>query len=261
MIVSEWKELGWKHPLWQLIRQYLSIRGNRQKERFLFEMNNVFAGKKDLNKLLLDYLTARSTQLNTALQGLRTEEQSIGFCKSIGAHFCLTRTQNKEHHQSSKSLVAAVNHIAGRVSKNFGFSLDDNPQKRCVWDLEDKLHVSTRNIYGAIPKLSNPVIIWEIKEYWGKTQGGSKMSDAVNEVQLVGLELRNYEQGISKSIKHLVFLDGKQQWNSRKSDLARFIDLFNQGLIDYLFIGKDVESEWQLYLERTLYECQTGSLT
>ncbi len=88
-------------------------------------------------------------------------------------------------------------------------------------------------------------MIWEIKEYWGKTSGGSKMSDAVYECALVGRELREFEErsGASRT-PHVAFVDGKNQWASRKSDLKRFIDLFHQGIVDHLLIGCDVETEW-----------------
>ena len=45
-------------------------------------------------------------------------------------------------------------------------------------------------------------------------------------------------------MQHVVFLDGKEQWLVRKSDLTRFIDLFYQQIIDHLFIGKKVENQW-----------------
>ena len=51
---------------------------------------------------------------------------------------------------------------------------------------------------------------------------------------------------------HVVFLDGKEQWSSRKSDLTRFIDLFHQGLIDQLFVGREVETDWPTFLEACL---------
>jgi hypothetical protein len=35
------------------------------------------------------------------------------------------------------------------------------------------------------------------------------------------------------------------QWSYRKSDLKRFLDLLNQGFIDHLIIGKEVESAWE----------------
>jgi hypothetical protein len=49
-----------------------------------------------------------------------------------------------------------------------------------------------------------------------------------------------------------VFLDGKDQWASRASDLKRFIDLFHQGIIDNLFVGREVETEWEELL-RSLF--------
>ena len=62
------------------------------------------------------------------------------------------------------------------------------------------------------------------------------MSDAMYECALGGLRLRQFEERAgAPGVLHVVFLDGKDQWSSRKSDLKRFIDLFHQGLIDYLF--------------------------
>ena len=70
------------------------------------------------------------------------------------------------------------------------------------------------------------------------------MSDAVYECHLVGRELRGFEEKYGKPIQHFVFIDGRDQWKKRKSDLARFLDLECQGLINRLFVGKDVEIEW-----------------
>jgi hypothetical protein len=43
---------------------------------------------------------------------------------------------------------------------------------------------------------------------------------------------------------HVEFLGGKEPWSSRLTDLKRFIELFHQGLIDLLFIGGEVETQW-----------------
>jgi hypothetical protein len=56
-----------------------------------------------------------------------------------------------------------------------------------------------------------------------------------------------------------VFIDGKVQWSFRKSDLYRFIDLLNQGIIDLLFIGKEVESEWESTLTGLLKDAKSKS--
>lgn len=78
------------------------------------------------------------------------------------------------------------------------------------------------------------------------------MSDAVYECHLVGLELRDYEGRGGSRVTHVVFLDGADQWTSRKSDMRRFIDLLNQGLIDHLIVGREVEGEWEPLLHSLL---------
>ena len=78
------------------------------------------------------------------------------------------------------------------------------------------------------------------------------MSDALYECNLVGREMREFEERSGAKIMHVVFLDGKDQWSTRQSDLKRFIDLFHQGIIDHLFIGKEVETEWEPLLSAVL---------
>ncbi len=148
--------------------------------------------------------------------------------------------------------VAAVSDIAKKICASKKIDIEPNPQTRCVWLNTNSLHITARNLDRAIPSLGNPIIIWEIKEYWGKTNGGSKMSDAVYECHLVGRELREFEENADIKVSHAVFIDGKQQWSSRRSDLTRFIDLMNQGLIDHLIVGKEVETEWEKILKKTL---------
>ncbi len=256
-----WRKLGWKNSFWELLRYYCSLRGNEQKD-FLKELS----GKKHANSkwwdllglsddaasLIITYTTQREKLLLAALASLRTEEEAKAYCALEGIDWAVTKTKSKDHHQSSKTLIATVSNIAESVCSNFNVNVEPNPQRRCVWCIDNHLHVTARNLDGAIPSLRDPYIVWEIKEYWGKTSGGSKMSDAVYECHLVGREVREYEEKSKHKISHLVFLDGKEQWHARKSDLARFIDLHNQGLIDHLFIGRSIETEWRSTLTSLL---------
>ena len=252
--VNSWRKLGWKHPLWELLRFYCSLRGAEQK-KFLEELSAPKASSSgwwhllNLNngagKLITNYCSQREQLLLAALAALRTEKEAKAYCKSESIQWKLTQTRSKEHHQSSKTVIAAVEAIATKACNKYGETLVINPSSRCVWFINNHLHVTARNLDGAIPSLRDPYIVWEIKEYWGKTSGGSKMSDAVYECHLVGREIREFEETSKHKISHIVFLDGKDQWNSRKSDLARFIDLHNQGLIDHLFIGRTIETEWE----------------
>jgi hypothetical protein len=202
--------------------------------------------------LLSEYLAERPKQLKRSMACLRTEREALAHCRANAIAVGKTQTQSKDHHQSSKALVACVSRIASAVCASLAVSVEINPQKRCVWCYQHKLHVTARNLDGAVPGLVNPVVVWEVKEYWGKTSGGSKMSDAVYECNLVGRELREFQERSGLAVKHIVFLDGIEQWNKRKSDLNRFLDLTNQGLIDYLFVGTEVESSWELTLRDIL---------
>ena len=203
-----------------------------------------FSVKKEDVDLLVQYLDFRQKELVRVTGLLRNEKQAIKFCKKLGVTVGTTRTHNQSHHQSSKALVAAVTAIAESVCNDSGATFNLNPQTRCVWCMKKGLHVTARNLDGAIPALENPSIIWEIKEYWGVTSGGSKMSDAVYEAHLVGSELREFERSTGIKVLHVIFLDGLKQWSVRKSDLLRFIDLTSQGFVDHLLIGREVETEW-----------------
>lgn len=261
--IERWRQLGWQHPFWELLRFYCSLRGGGQ-QAFLAELASsggegnkwwdLLGFDKDSARLVLDYCAEREKLIEVALKSLRTEDEAKEYCTRHGITWGTTPTRNTDHHQSSKTLVATVGTIARKVCEASNVTLDVDPTRRCVWLIDNHLHVTARNLDGAIPGLRDPYVVWEIKEYWGVTHGGSKMSDAVYECHLVGREIREFEKKANHRISHIVFVDGKQQWHKRKSDLARFIDLHNQGLIDQLFIGRTIEQEWEPILTRILKE-------
>nr|BDD44660.1 hypothetical protein 3 [bacterium] len=264
--------LGWRDELWDVVRYYRSIGNNNKKMQNTWLEGLKGEGalpvlgkdkkskqiichgnvplKQDTVNTFLSYLEWSKGKLETMINDLRTEEDALAFCRDLSIKVSKTATQSKDHHQSSKSLIAAVTAIATEFCADKGVDLEPDPQGRCAWFTQNHLHITARNLDGAIPNLVNPKIIWEIKEYWGKTKGGSKMSDAVYECQLVGRELREFEESSGMSICHVVFLDGKEQWGYRRSDLVRFLDLESQGLIDHLVVGRQVETEWKSILEK-----------
>jgi hypothetical protein len=255
--IERYSELPWNHDLWNLVRYFRSLRlggENRaldwiatlRSEACLPDRKKKFPIEPHLIELLVEYVHDSSALLKVALEALRIEKDALAFCKKQKFPVGSTKTRNQSHHQSSKALIAAVSGIARKVCADAGMEVDLDPQRRAIWFSDNGLHVSARNLDGAIPSLENPSAVWEIKEYWGKTSGGSKMSDAVYECHLVGLELRMFEAKSGIPIDHIVFVDGKEQWNSRKSDLLRFIDLHQQGLIDHLIIGREVETDWPI---------------
>jgi hypothetical protein len=266
---DNWKALGWRHTLWDLVRFYLSLsRRKTEQAEWLTQLEKTKKMKVGTSvelpidpahvKLFFEYLKERETNEAEVFGLLRTEEQAIKACKERGFKIKYTQTKNKDHHQSAKAVVALVNGIIKQVCGTRGIGFNANPQSRCVWCTQHRLHVTARNLDGAIPDLANPFVVWEVKEYWGGTQGGSKMSDAVYECNLVGRELREFEEApkvnksVGISVVHVVFVDGLTQWAVRRSDLKRFVDLTNQGLIDYLLAGAEIETELEKILSKVL---------
>ncbi len=260
-INEKWRDLGWKHPLWDYVRFYSVVRTQKKAIRAAWE-EKMRDGKMEIDdnhelqippghaELFFDYMRARADDFEMATGLLRTEQEANDFCDQIGARVSEVKTRSQEHHQSSAAMVAAVGHIASAHCSARGLDVSVSPTRRCVWLVENQLHVTARRLDGAIPSLDSPSMVWEIKEYWGKTKGGSKMSDAVYECALVGLELRDFEERTGgQRVQHVVFVDGKDQWSYRASDLKRFIDLFHQGMIDHLIVGREVETKWERLLD------------
>jgi hypothetical protein len=263
-INARWRKLGWRHPLWEMLRFYSVVRAQGKniaatwrgtfKKTAVFEVdggNNLLVDRKHV-PLFFRYLDGQKADLQAANAALRDEASAIAFAEGVKASIRVIVTQSADHHQSSAATVAAVSFIAEKVCKARNIGCDTAPQRRCVWLAGNQLHVTARNLDGAAPALLFPKLIWEIKEYWGKTKGGSKMSDAVYECHLVGRELREFEERTGTTVAHIAFVDGRVQWGHRQSDLRRFIDLFHQGIIDHLLIGKEVESDWEPLLESLL---------
>src|SRR5579883_841822 len=173
--------------------------------------------------LFFEYLKEREQNEADVYKMLRNEAQAVKACTDRKLKVKYTKTKNKAHHRSPYAVVALVNSIVEKVCVAKGLKFNPNPQ-----------------------------LVWENKEYWGGTAGGSKMSDAVYECNLVGRELREYEEATKVKVVHIVFVDGLVQWTARRSDLKRFVDLTNQGLIDHLLAGTEIETELEPILNATL---------
>jgi hypothetical protein len=194
---------------------------------------------------LAGYTQFRDSAADDLLAKARTEEEALADFARLSSEV-VTRygTQSADHHQSSKVMVKTVEVLTRAICVERGLQVNVNPQKRAAIISGDHIWVSPRRLDGALTSLLNPVGLWEIKEYWGGTAGGSKMSDAIYECQLVGQELRAFEDVYGQHVLHYAILDGVQQWNHRKSDLRRAIDLLCAGLLDELLVGEEVLSEW-----------------
>lgn len=105
--------------------------------------------------------------------------------------------------------------------------------------------VSSRRLDGAIPSLFDPLIVWEIKEYYYTTTFGSRIADGVYETRLDGYEFDRFAAVTGHRPMHVLFTDSYSVWwDQGKSYLCRLIDMLNEGLVDRIYFGKEVFS-WE----------------
>lgn len=153
--------------------------------------------------------------------------------------------------------TAIINIIAEdtiRHSSIYNGSLGFNDDPRgLVYVFDDKNHIigaSSRRFDGAYPDITNPRIVWEIKEYYYATTFGSRVADGVYETQLDGYELKDISLRSGEPITHVFFLDGyRTWWKDGKSYLCRIIDILNSGLVDEVIVGREVFLRWPKLLE------------
>lgn len=264
---EEFAEPSWDDPFWHVVRM-LADQFTRGKYADNIPPSEIIPALRRVGTPaangLVDYLSGREKMLGRLsrywstrraiatemLSLMRTEEEAKEDFSTLSDKIVESYgVQIDGYHKSPKVLVNTVDAFVDAECLPTSTPVDKDPQSRAAIVSRDHIWVSPRRLDGAIPSLFNPVALWEIKEYWGKTSGGSKMSDAIYEIQLVGTELRLFEDEFGVHVNHYAILDGKHQWSARKSDLRRSVDLLYSGLLDELVVGREVLTEWPRILQ------------
>jgi hypothetical protein len=260
----------WNDPFWHVVRMLADQISSRSKYSEEISTSQIipvlksvkssaadgligYLGEHPENLDMLSRYWAKRREVSEALLSLmRSEEEAKTDYATISDRALESYgVQIEGYHRSSKVLVNTVDAVLYEECSKAKVGVNTSPQSRAAIISNEHIWVSPRRLDGAMPALLNPVALWEIKEYWGVTSGGSKMSDAIYELQLVGVELRTFEDDIGIHVNHYAIMDGKHQWKSRKSDLRRAVDLLYSGLLDELIVGREVLTEWP----RAVREC------
>ena len=255
---DEFSQTTWDDPFWHAVRMLVDLtRGKALRESEILGtlvraeteasigLMSFLGERPQMIARLAHYTHFRVIAANHLLSLARTEDEALDDFRELSSETVARYgTQSADHHQSSRVMVATVEVLTRAICLEQGLDVNVNPQNRAAVASGDHIWVSPRRLDGAMPSLFNPVGLWEIKEYWGGTKGGSKMSDAIYECQLVGQELRTFEDRYGPRIRHYAIIDGASQWGHRMSDLRRAVDLLCAGLLDELLVGKEVLTEW-----------------
>jgi hypothetical protein len=98
-----------------------------------------------------------------------------------------------------------------------------------------------RRVDGAFPSATNPLALWEIKEYYYTTTFGSRVADGVYESLLDGMELEELKENEGIDVEHYLIIDAHGTWwEMGKSYLCRMIDMMHQGYVTEVLFGSEV---------------------
>ncbi|HVT90705.1 MAG TPA: hypothetical protein VHD56_17755 [Tepidisphaeraceae bacterium] len=85
--------------------------------------------------------------------------------------------------------------------------------------------------YAACPKV-NPIAVWEVKEHYHTTTFGSRVSGAIYETLLDGMELDELRENEGVDVKHYLMVNTyKTWWEDGRSYICRIIDMLHVGLL------------------------------
>ncbi|MDP9175107.1 MAG: hypothetical protein M3O30_14765 [Planctomycetota bacterium] len=103
------------------------------------------------------------------------------------------------------------------------------------------LRTLARWVDGAFPDTVNPIAVWEVKEHYHTTSFGSRVSGAIYETLLDGMELEELRTNERVDVKHYLMVDAfKTWWEDGRSYLCRIVDMLHMGLIDEALFGHEV---------------------
>lgn len=210
-------------------------------------------------KLLSDYSFARKRSIEDAKSLLMTADEAKEAYRSVSERigwevvpFDPPMNKQTGAKKDVAFLTAIVDLLTFETLSNYVVSFDHDP--RSLLEFSDfggnLVGVSSRRLDGAVPSIANPVIVWEIKEYYYTTTFGSRIADGVYETRLDGLEMAEfYESGASK-VEHVLFVDSYSVWwEQGKSYFCRLIDMLNEGSVDEIIFGRETLARWPVLLQ------------
>lgn len=126
-----------------------------------------------------------------------------------------------------------------------GANCDYDPRKLTTVTRDGQpIRTLARRVDGAFPSTTNPVAVWEVKEYYYTTTFGSRVADGVYETLLDGMELEELREHEGINVKHYLMIDAYYTWwKCGKAYLCRMFDMLHMGYVDEVLFGREAISE------------------
>jgi hypothetical protein len=201
--------------------------------------------KTDVLDDMISYFQKRSDVLNQLVKPrlmdkTRAEETFLTLKDELNPTCPLPMNKQKGDKKKYAYLTCIVNMIIENNKRHL--ECDFDPRKLVsITNNNEVVYTSSRRFDGCIPSTTNPICIWEIKEYYHTTTFGSRIADGVYETILDGYELKELKKEHNKKVLHYLMIDAHHTWwNMGKPYLCRIIDALNMGFLDEVLFGYEV---------------------
>ena len=199
----------------------------------------------DTGRTLIAYFKYRADVLNNDVQKyLMNAEEAEKVFESLKQKLrpTLAIPMNKQKGEKKKPafLTGIVNMLIEANAE--GIPCDYDPRSLTTVTVNGTpVRTLARRVDGAFPSITNPLAVWEIKEYYYTTTFGSRVADGVYESLLDGMELEELRTSENIHVKHYLIVDSHfTWWECGRSYLCRIIDMLHMGYVDEVFFGKEV---------------------
>lgn len=197
---------------------------------------------------LIDYFAYRAEILNGVVEPLLRDADAarqdyLALLRRLSPSSPQPMNKQKGDKRAPAYLTCMVNMLIEEALD--GMDCDYDPRELLVVSLGgNPLRTLSRRVDGACPSATDPIAIWEIKEYYYTTTFGSRVADGVYESLLDGMELEDLEAASGRRIEHLLMVDSHfTWWECGKSYLCRLVDMLNMGFVDHILFGREIESD------------------
>lgn len=222
------------------------IRGKLDKLGIDFDrLHAQKANSRGFDALLQEYFSYRADILNSYVEPrLMNAKRAKQVFREQFAKLKPSRPIPMNKQSGDKKTPAYLTGLVNMLieANSQGLPCDYDP-RQLTTVTKDGLPVRTlaRRVDGAFPSSTNPIAVWEIKEYYYTTTFGSRVADGIYESLLDGLELEELREHEKIDVKHYLMIDAYDTWwRQGKSYLCRIIDILHMGYIDEALFGVEV---------------------
>ncbi len=217
--------------------------------RLGLDLSAIFTGDDALTPLgaqLTEYFAYRADILNSFVQPrLMDVDRARQVFHELRARLSpqcpLPMNKQKGAKRSPAFLTGCVNMLIDQNRGNYPCDYDPHSPATLVQSGR-LLRTLSRRLDGAFPATTNPIAVWEIKEYYYTTTFGSRVADGIYESLLDGMELDEVRRNTGLHVRHYLMIDGKYTWwDCGRSYLCRLIDMLHMGyVVDEVLFGYEV---------------------